>query len=132
MRRLPIAMIVLAVLLAGCGFVHDEHLVGPYYLTAVDTDEQMSLGHALAGGERVGRVDETVFAVGWDDRYLVAKQHPKNDRRVTNYYVVDRARDRADADPAASVTGPLSEAAFLAKKAELSLPGFRRTVRSLE
>ena len=140
MRRSPLLKITLPVLLtlavgvglSGCGFVHDEHLVGPYYLTAVDTSEQMSLGCAVEGGSRVGRIDETVFAVGWNDRYIVAKQHPKNDRRVTNYFFLDVSRDSAYADPRASVTGPLTEAEFQAKKAELGLPGFKRSVRSLE
>ena len=140
MCRSPLPTVTLTILLAlavvavlsGCGFVHDEHLVGPYYLTAVDTTEQMSLGYAVEGESRVGRIDETVFAAGWNDRYIVAKQHPKNDRRVTNYFFLDMTRDSKYADPSASVTGPMTEAEFRAKKAELGLPDFRRTLRSLE
>jgi hypothetical protein len=138
MRRSPISSFAVVVLLAaavavlrGCGFVHDEHLVGPYRLNAIDVDEQMSVCYDL-GGDAVGRIGETVFAVGWDDRYIVAKQHPKNDRRVTNYFYLDMSRDGPTADPSRSVTGPLSAAEFNAKKAELGLPEFKRVIASLE
>ena len=132
LKYVVLLALVSGTLLSGCGFVHDEHIVGPYYLNAVDTDEQMSLCYALDGGDRVGRIDETVFAVGWNDRFIVAKQHPKNDRNVTNYFFLEMARDNSHADPSASVTGPLTEAVFQAKKIELGLPDFTLTVRSLE
>lgn len=139
MRRSLILTIALAVpltlvvglVLRGFGFAHDEHLVGPYYLNAVDIREQMSLAYALEDGSRIGRVDATVFAVGWNDRYIVAKQHPTDDRRVTNYFLLEMARDSAYADPSASVTGPLTETDFQSK-AKLGLPDFKRTIRSLE
>jgi len=124
----------------GCGgFVHDEHLIGRYYLNAVDIPEQMSVSYALGNGNELGLIDETVFAVGWNDRYIVAKQHPANDRRVTNYYYLEMALDSTLLKPSndpnwqhKSVTGPLTEAVFLAKKAELRLPDFTRVIRSLE
>ena len=149
--------------LVGCGFVHDEHLVGPYYLTAVDSPDDMSVCYELSHGDRLGLIDETVFAVGWNDRFIVAKQHPRKwttahttllvdekgvhvhaghtyDRRVTNYFYLEMARDSALLQPGIadsnwqhrSVTGPLTEAEFQARKAKLGLPDFTRTFRSLE
>lgn len=51
-------------LLAGCGFVHDERIDGPYRLIAVDGDDEMSLSYSLPGGNAIGRISSTVFAVG--------------------------------------------------------------------
>ena len=126
------ALFAISGVLTGCGFVHDERLTGDYRLVAVDVLEQMSVSRSLPGGNAIGRIDETVFAVGWNDRYIVAKQHPANDRNVTNYYYLDMSRDSAYADPNQSVTGPLAEAEFKRHQAELKLPGFRRTIKQLQ
>jgi hypothetical protein len=121
-----------ALVLSGCGFgfSHDEQIVGPYQLIAVDVPEQIEVAYSL-GKDAVGRIPETVFAVGWNDRYIVAKQHPHNDRAITNFYILDMSRDSATDDPTA-VTGPLNEADFARERSELGLPAFKRTIKSLE
>jgi hypothetical protein len=73
----------------------------------------MSVDYDLEDGGAIGRVPATVFAVGWDGRYLVAKQHPYDainkseivDRSVTNYYIIDSSKDSkfADQGPPCSV-----------------------------
>lgn len=85
-----VAIICLAVAapvtVSGCGrFVRDQEVTGSYRLIAPDVDEQLSLSYSLDDGSAVGRVNETVFAVGWNDRYIVAKQHPARDRSRTNF-----------------------------------------------
>jgi hypothetical protein len=47
---------------------------GPYALVSTDTDSDTSLSRDLGGGSWIGRVDATVFAVGRNDRFVVAKQ----------------------------------------------------------
>jgi hypothetical protein len=127
-----VVLLVTSLLLSGCGFVHDERLTGNYRLIAVDVMEQMSVNHSLNNGSAVGRINETVFAVGWDQRYIVAKQHPNNNRVVTNYYYLEMAKDSPYADPSASVTGPLTETEFKQRQAELRLPDFKRTFKELQ
>lgn len=126
-----------AVFLRWNGFAHDEHLVGPYRLVAVDVDEQMTVcrdvgrGGGGGGDGAEGVIGETVFAVGWDGRYLVAKQHPRNDRQVTKFFYIELARD-GQPKGAVVVTGPLSEGEFTAEKAELGLPEFTRVIESVK
>ncbi len=92
----------------------------------------MCVAYDLGDGTEIGRISETVFAVGWDERYIVAKQHPKNDRSVTNFYYLVVAYDSPYADPDVSVRGPFTSEEFARKQAELRLPSFKRTIKSLE
>jgi hypothetical protein len=134
MRLLPAfaSGVVLVLGFAGCGFVHDEKITGPYRLVAIDVSEQMSVCYTLKKGDCIGRIPETVFSVGWNDRFIVAKQHPSNNRSVTNYFILEMARDSKLADPSASVTGPLAATAFEERMASLALPPFTKTIEALK
>lgn len=126
-------MTLMSVLLvSGCGFVHDEHITGPYRLIAVDVDNQMSISYDLGDGSAVGRINETVFAFGFDERFIVAKQHPNGDRSVTNFFYLDMTKDSNYADPTDSVTGPLTEKEFESEAKLLNLPKFSRILTALE
>lgn len=129
---LPLMALTANLFLSGCGFVFDEHLTGQYRLIAVDADEQMRVCYDLGDGNTISRISETVFAVGWNERFVVAKQHPEGNRAVTHYYYLDMEKDSPYADPSESVTGPLSEEKFAMKRQELNLPPFRQTIKSLE
>ena len=121
-----------ALLVSGCGYGHDEHITGPYRLIAVDVDKQMSISYDLGDGSAIGRIDETVFAFGYDKRFIVAKQHPDGDRSVTNYFYLDMTKDSKYADPSDSVIGPLTKTEFAAEAKRLNLPEFTRTLTALE
>ena len=124
--------VVLVLGFAGCGFVQDEKITGPYRLVAADISQQMHVCYTLEKGDCIGRIPETVFSVGWNERFIVAKQHPSNNRSVTNYFILEMARDSKFADPSASVTGPLSASAFEEKMASLALPTFTKTIEALK
>ena len=92
----------------------------------------MSVCYTQERNDCIGRIPETVFSVGWNERFIVAKQHPSNNKAVTNYFILEMARDSKLADPSASVTGPLSAVAFEEKAASLGLPQFTRTFEALK
>jgi hypothetical protein len=131
-KLLIFQVMTLVTLISGCGFAHDEHLDGPYYLTAVDISEQMSLSYDTGNGNRIGRVSETVFAVGWDSNYFIAKRHPDGDKSKTEYYYLIRSKDHKFANPEDCVRGPFDEAGFNEEKAELKLPDFSRILSNLK
>jgi hypothetical protein len=129
----PIAA-ALIVLLGGCGFF-DSGIVwrgGPYALTWIDIPDDVRLEYDRGDGGFSGRIEPRVFAVGWNKRYLVAKQHPSGDRSVTNFFVIDATADSADADHEKVVRGPLTEGEFQRLSSELSLPPFSKVLASLE
>jgi len=137
MRRSAFALSLVAALplllscIGGWGFVHDQTLVGPYRLVAVDTREDMALCRSLEGGDCLGHglPGRTVFAAGADERYLVIARHPSAfgeplNKAVTEYYVVERSPDEADLRFRPEVLGPFDQAEFDARVRQLSLPGF--------
>ena len=55
----------------------------------------------------------TIFAVGWDKQFIIAKQHPADtqdhpDKRITNFFIL-RVSDGA-------LVGPLDESSFEAER----------------
>lgn len=121
-------------LLSSCGLFDSgvEWRGGPYALLWMDTAENVSLCRDLGGGSWIGRVESTVFAVGWDGRYVVAKQHPDNDRSKSNYFIVDSKNDTDHADQTVVVTGPLTAGEFQRKSIDLHLPRFSKVLNSLQ
>ena len=137
MKRLGTVVVLSlsAVLLAACpggfGFVHDQPLIGPYRLVAVDARDDMMLCRGLEGGGCVGDglPGPTVFAAGGDDRYLVIARHPTDfaeptNRAVTEYYYAARSADEGDLGSRPKVHGPFDEAEFDEESRRLGLPGF--------
>lgn len=120
--------------LSSCGLFDSgiEWRGGPYALMWIDTSENISVCRELESGGCIGRIDSTVFAVGWDGRYLVAKQHPNNEKSQTNFFIVDSKNDASNADPGKAVVGPLTEPEFQQKAIEMKLPKFTKVLNSLE
>ena len=121
----------MTIVLAACGFVTDEHIDGPYRLVAIDVNEDMGVCYSV-NRDCVGRIPETVFAVGWNNSFIVAARHPKNDRSRVEYFYIDRAVDGTFVDPSVSVRGPFDSQAFEQEKRRLGLPPFRREIAGLK
>jgi len=119
-----------AAILAGCGFVHDEKIDGPYRLVAVDVHSEMSVCYSV-GSDCIGRIPETVFAVGSDAKYVVAARHPLNDRSRTEYYYLIRELDGPHVDPKSTVRGPFDGVAFEREQKRLALPPLNRKLAAL-
>jgi hypothetical protein len=133
-------------LLSGCGDkpILSKHWPdaywhnGPYYLIAIDSEEQMSLEYDMGGFSNLDNlVGQTVFAVGANEGFVVAKQHPRDvfshfafNRGRTNYFIVDRATERPGRKP--RVVGPLTRAQFDSVSQSADLPEFSKTFRKLE
>jgi hypothetical protein len=119
-QRLVCAFTVL--ILSGCPFmgpVYEEDLVGDYAISATDTMKDAAIirkGRDPSNAEIV--VPRMVFAYGWNDEYIIARQHPENDYKVdkgtTHWYVVEVLTGK--------VHGPMDEDAFRTLHTELGIP----------
>jgi hypothetical protein len=117
-----LALFAIASLVSGCqGFVEKRKIVGEYYLQATDVEEQLNLAYCpdTANG-CFPIIHEVVFAAGYSGNYLFAKQHPDNNKKITNYYILtfDEAKRRAGMD---SISVPLTREQFEAKKKLLGI-----------
>lgn len=121
-------------LVSGCSLFDSgiEWRSGPYALMWIDTRDNVSLYYDLGDGVLIGRVDTQVFAVGSNDQFVVAKQHPSGNKSTVNYFVLVRGKDSKTADSSAVVIGPLSALEFERKSKELNLPGFSKVLESLQ
>lgn len=129
-KRLRAGSLLIALAVTACGFVHDQTIDGPYRLVAIDVMEQMDVCYSIQDA-CVGRIPETVFAVGHDASYIVAARHPLNNRQVTEYFYLIRSIDGPIADPSASVRGPFDAGKFEAQRVRLRLPPLDTNIASL-
>jgi hypothetical protein len=121
-------------LISSCGLFDSGEVWrgGPYKLSWIDIPEDVKVSYDLGEGASVGRIEEQVFAVGWDGHYLVAQQHPKGDKNIINYFIIDAKKDSPMAEPKDVVIGPLTEAEYKVKSVELNLPQFTKILSSLK
>ena len=109
-----------------------------YVAFEVDSFEQMSVAFDVQGDSLMTLIGPTVFAVGADARYIVAKQHPAKDaltpgdRSRTNYFYIERTTSSDRQEQQKRVAGPLSEQEFRERAAALKLPPFHKVFRDLE
>ncbi|TQI71150.1 uncharacterized protein DUF3997 [Gramella sp. Hel_I_59] len=78
----------------GFGFTYEKQIDNNIYLIATDVMNQMSLSYKVSGNSYVGMIDETVFEIQYNERFIIAKQHPKNRndqilKDLTYYYIID-------------------------------------------
>jgi hypothetical protein len=130
----PALFLFLMTTLAACGLFDSrtEWQGGPYILSWIDEPSRVELSHESSGGIVEERIAATVYAMGWDGQYLVAKQHPKGNKVETNYFVIDATKDTSGALVQSVVLGPLTEVEFQQKSAALKLPKFSKILASLE
>ena len=121
-----LSIFAVAILVVGCpfmGMVYEEDLVNGYAVWATDVMEQAKI---VKKDKEISSttiytlvVPATVFAYGWNDDFIIAKQHPrKKDRKVdtnlTYWYIVEVA--------SGNVHGPLSEDEFNKLRTKLKVP----------
>ena len=116
-------------LFQGCtGFFTNEHLFGNYYLTATDVEDDLSLSYHKPedGSEYGGIISATVFAIGYNEKYIIVKQHPKvlskpTNKKITNYFILPIKND-FNYRTMNGLVGPITYDQFVLKRHELDIP----------
>jgi hypothetical protein len=94
---------------------HGERPVGNCYLVAVDGDEDMSLSCKLESGDSMGVVPPAVFAAGYSDSLIIAKQYSVHDGSINKrlaYDCIVPLKFKVRHAPDENRIGPLSEKEF--------------------
>jgi hypothetical protein len=118
-----ISLILFSVLLVGCFGLWDsgsQRIIGKYIVVWIDVPQNQGIAEEFEMNSPSSSlvVPEYVFAVGHNDDYIIAKQHPTSgfehgyeiDTTSTNYYVVDM--NRRDSKTGNKVFGPLTLSKF--------------------
>lgn len=117
-----------------------EKIIDNYYLTATDVGEDCNLSYKEPDETIYGTVvGATVFAVGYNDEYLIVKQHPRTfpnppDKSVTNYFILF-LEEKMNFRTKNGLIGPLTEQEFTAKRKELEMPEdltFTKVLKDME
>src|SRR5580658_4936470 len=83
---------------------------------------------SVGNGGSVGRIEPTVYAVGWDGRNSVAKRQPDGDRGIASYYIIDSNKDAPHREPRDAVIGPVEGKDFERRAKQLDLSAFSKTL----
>ena len=136
--RFAFFTIVTTLLLAvqGCPWAEglaykDDDLPGKYAVWAVDTTSNAAIVEKRGGGVGIDVVGSMVFAYGWNDDFIIAKQHPpcpddryRIDTSTTHWHLIEVKTK--------TVHGPLTEDAFGELRNELKVPpelSFTKTIQ---
>jgi hypothetical protein len=124
--RILFAFLVLTFLPGYDSLAIKDHVVGNYYLIALDDNKELGLFYRdPKTPSPYGRVvPNTVFAVGCDEKYIILKQHSyrpsTSSYGITNYYIVLVEKDLTRANPK-NLMGPLTYEQFISKRHELNI-----------
>ena len=131
-----IILLLFIIIFSGCHY--NKPLAPGYELSAIDTDEAMSI-YYYDNGMGIGVINPTVFAVGYNEDFIIAKQHPRKfpnppDKSITNYFIIP-IKDKVRQSPDDNKIGPLTESEFKEKRKELGIPDevtFSIVIKDLE
>ena len=110
--------------LFGVGLV-EEKISDNIYLTAINKYDELSVWHSLDNTSiRNLLIPETVFAIGYDNEFIIAKTHPKNsnngiNRELIFYHIIEIDKTRKFG-PKQSVS--MLKEQFEYKRKELQVP----------
>ena len=113
-----ISFLLIAIFYSSCQFGHIKSVTGNYYLVAVDAGEDMCL--TFKDEEEHSSfatiIPSTVFAVGFNAEYIIAKRHPRSltDERYndkTEYYILPIQKE-IDYKQLDSLVRPMSKNEF--------------------
>ena len=101
---------------------HDEPVDGPYRLRALADAADMHICYERRNGACDLRIPGRVFAIAYDEDFVVAAVHPLNVETNKAFYYVVRDFDGPRADVKRAVRGPYEEAAFVRQMREHGVP----------
>lgn len=119
-------------LLQSCiGSAHDEKLNGGYYLSAIDVKEDMVIGFQ-DGDYGIGIIGATIFAVGQNDEFIIAKQHPRAsssdvNKAIINYFIIP-LKSKVSQLLEENIYGPLTLEEFEQKRKKLHIENLDFTI----
>lgn len=120
----PLFFLVALITLNGCHqMAIKKNITGNYYFVAADDPARCCLSyHEEGDGVNYScLIGFGVFAAGYNDKYMIIKQHPVANKKVTNYYILSLEKEM-DWITNNGLMGPLGLEEFTNKCHELQIP----------
>lgn len=103
---------------------YNKKLVSNYRLSAIDVITGMTIDVEIRG-YYVGVISPCVYAVGFNDEFIIAKQHPlvnnQINKSVTNYFIIP-IKNKVSRFEDLNKIGPLNKEEFNATRIEIGIP----------
>jgi len=118
------------------GFAIEEKILDNYYLIAGDIGEECSLSYKVSDDDFGTVIGATVFAIGYNKQFIIAKQHPRTfpnppNKKIINYYILPIKRGM-DWKTKNGLVGPLSYDQFVVKRKELKINNELKFTKEIE
>lgn len=129
---LPVVVLLLSALACGgIGLAYEHDLVRDYAIWATDLKAQAAVVQKIPDSSSASTVVRAlVFAYGWNEAFIIAKQHPNLDgfdgidTSITHWFIVEVANRE--------VHGPLTETEYLELREKLAIPHDLDFVKTIE
>lgn len=124
-NKLIILLLILLVL-EGCKMKNNNNrIIENYFIGTDDLREDMMI-YAVVNEYRIGIMPPTIFALGYNEDFIIAKQHPQNsslsmEREKINYFIIPLKKKKMES-PDENKYGPLTKEEFLQKRIEIGIP----------
>lgn len=93
----------------------EKKIIGDYVVGWIDISCSMSIikdHHFQMKGQ--------IYAVGWNEEFIIAKRHPECNQDITDYYIIDINKNSLSVK--AGVFGPFNENEFIHQKTAHKVP----------
>lgn len=134
-----ILYLLISLLLLGCQqLAVREKIIDNYFLVAADASQWTSLSYHedTEGTNYSSLIESTVFAVGYNDKYMIVKQYPCTfpnppNKKIINYYILPLKKGM-DWRTKNGLIGPLTVEQFTKQRKELNIPNSLTFTREIE
>lgn len=116
----PIQYLLLLIINVSCGYGgFSDSIIEDYEVTWDEDPHQQAICRKTSSTSCSVIVAEYIFAVGHNEEFIIAKQHPTNrlevNTTITNYYIIDIRNEDEE------IYGPLQEAVFNASREKFGI-----------
>jgi hypothetical protein len=124
--KILICYVFLIIIAQGCQIGdYEQKINGDYYLSALDSKQNMEIVYIDKQSYMFSVIGATVFSIGSNDEFIIAKQHPKkfpnkSNKSITNYFIIPIKNKKSDIIEK-NIIGPLTEIQFKNQKKNLNI-----------
>lgn len=124
--RTLICLGFLILTMQGCQIgAYKQKIYDKYYLSALDSKEDMEVVYIDKQGYMLSIIEASVFSIGKNDEFIVAKQHPKEfpnkaNKNIVNYFIIP-IKNQKSKNIEKNIIGPLTDIQFDSIKKQLKI-----------